>query len=439
MWCRVRAMRLAVALAIFALLACLRTAGATDPTASAPAVVRFVTWKPDHPGVWDEAIREFHTRHPHIRIEREIAPHSSTAYHDLLTQKLKNRDQSVDVFFMDVVWVPEFAAAGWARPLDDRFVESMQRDFVPSTLDVGRYRGRLYGVPTRIDAGLLYYRTDLLEKYGFGPPRTWPELARQAETILAGERGHLPTLRGYTGQFKQYEGLVCNMLEFIGSYGGRLVDERMARAQLSDPRAIRAIEFVRTRLLGSLASPALLTYQEPESLNAFLRGNVVFHRNWPYAWEMARNPRHSSIADRVGVTSLPGTDDHPGVAALGGWLLGLNALSRHQPEAWAFVSFLTGDEMQRFFARRAGIAPSRSSLYDEPDLLAANPHWQSHLAVLRSATARPRSPVYPALSHIMQRFFSRALAFPALDLEAEARQADQDMDRLLALTRDAQP
>ena len=49
---------------------------------------------------------------PHIRIVREIAPHSSTAYHDLLTQKLKNKDTSMDLFFMDVIWPAEFAAAG---------------------------------------------------------------------------------------------------------------------------------------------------------------------------------------------------------------------------------------------------------------------------------------------------------------------------------------
>ncbi|GKS59390.1 putative ABC transporter-binding protein [Nitrospira sp.] len=394
-----------------------------------------MSWKPDHPAVWDEAIQAFTERYPHVRIEREIAPHSSTAYHDLLTQKLKNQDASVDVYFMDVIWVPEFAAAGWTRPLDDRFSDAMQAEFLPSTLQVGRYRSQLYGIPSRIDAGMLYYRTDLLAKYGFEPPRTWRDLVHQGETILVGEQSATPTLRGYSAQFKQYEGLVCNMLEIIGSYGGALIDEQSDTARLSSPETLAAIQFARTQLLGPMASRATLTYQEPESLAAFVRGNAVFHRNWPYAWEIANNPERSSIAGRVGVTSLPGSDGHQGVAALGGWLMGISTLSEHPDEAWDFIAFLTSHAMQRYFALQAGIAPSRTRLYNDPELLAANPQWRSQFAVLQSATARPRSPVYPALSHIMQRFFSRALAYPDLDLLPEARRAEQNMNRLLDLTR----
>ncbi len=439
MWCPVKAVPILGALAICASLVCHATGDETATGASAPTVIRFVSWKPDYPRAWDEAIRIFTERHPHLRIEREIAPHSSTAYHDLLTQKLKNRDPSVDVFFMDVIWVPEFAAAGWARPLNDRFTEASQEAFLPSTLEVGRYHGHLYGVPSRIDAGLLYYRVDLLRKYGFEPPGTWNELVHQATTILDGERAATPTLRGYSAQFKQYEGLVCNMLEFIGSHGGILIDEDRGAARLSDERTLAAIEFVRARLLGPLASRALLTYQEPESLAAFARGNAVFHRNWPYAWEIANNPDRSSIAGRVGAAPLPGSDGIPGVATLGGWLLGISSLSRHADEAWEFISFLTGHDMQRFFAREAGIAPSRTVLYADPELLTANPQWRSQAAVLHSATPRPRSPVYPALSHIMQRFFSRALAYPGLDLEPEARRAEREMNRLLDLTRSEAP
>ena len=145
-------------------------------TSKPPVTIRFVSWKPDHPRVWEEVLADFARAHPHISIVRELAPHSSTAYHDLLTQKLKNRDAAVDVFFIDIIWVPEFATAGWARPLDDRFSPALQQAFLPAAVDVGRYDTHVYGVPSRIDAGLLYYRQDLLDKYGFSAPTTWPEL-----------------------------------------------------------------------------------------------------------------------------------------------------------------------------------------------------------------------------------------------------------------------
>ncbi|MGB4996175.1 MAG: extracellular solute-binding protein, partial [Nitrospira sp.] len=205
-----------------------------------PITLRFVSWKPDHPRVWDDALDEFTKAHPHISIVRELAPHSSTAYHDLLTQKLKNRDATVDVFFMDVIWVPEFAEAGWARRLDERFTPAMREEFLPATIEVGRYSDHLYGVPSRIDAGLLYYRSDLLAKYGFSPPTTWDELARQADAIVAGERRNNPTLRGYTAQFKQYEGLVCNLLEFIDGHGGSLLTSDGTHSTLGRPETLAA-------------------------------------------------------------------------------------------------------------------------------------------------------------------------------------------------------
>ena len=412
----------------------------TDRSATASSrsvTLRFVSWKPDHQRVWDEAITQFTKAHPHISVLRELAPHSSTAYHDLLTQKLKNRDATVDVFFMDVIWVPEFAAAGWARSLDSRFSPAMRDEFLPATVTVGRYDEYLYGVPSRIDAGLLYYRKDLLNKYGFTVPATWEELVRQAEHIVAGEQRANPTLRGYSAPFKQYEGLVCHMLEFIEGHGGALLTPDGTRSTLTTPEALAAVQFVRDRVIGRLASRAALTYQEPESLSVFLQGHAVFHRNWPYAWELANNQTRSTIAGKVGVASLPGFAAGQHAATLGGWLYGISAYSQHPDEAWALIEFLSSHATQKKFAQEAGIAPSRQALFSDADLLASMPQLSNHFAVLQSAIARPRSPVYPAISHLLQRYFSRALAIDDIDLPQEAAVTDAHIDRLLALTRTA--
>ena len=154
--------------------------------ATIPITLRFVSWKPDHQRVWEDAIAQYTQAHPHVSVVRELAPHSSTAYHDLLTQKLKNRDSTVDLFFMDVIWVPEFAAAGWASPLNRRFSPAMREEFVPAAVEVGRYGDSYYGVPSRIDAGLLYYRKDLLDKYGFTAPATC--IPGNTVTALASQR-----------------------------------------------------------------------------------------------------------------------------------------------------------------------------------------------------------------------------------------------------------
>lgn len=406
-------------------------------TSKPPVTIRFVSWKPDHPRVWEEVLADFARAHPHISIVRELAPHSSTAYHDLLTQKLKNRDAAVDVFFIDIIWVPEFATAGWARPLDDRFSPALQQAFLPAAVDVGRYDTHVYGVPSRIDAGLLYYRQDLLDKYGFSAPTTWPELVHQTETILAGERQLNPLLQGYAPQFKQYEGLVCNMLEFIEGHGGSLLRPDGTGSALSSPDALAAVQFVRDEVIGRLTSRAALTYQEPEALSLFLQGHAIFHRNWPYAWELANNRTRSTVSGQVGVAPLPGFSPGHTAATLGGWLYGISAYSQHPDEAWTLIEFLASQAVQKKFSREAGIAPSREALFSDPEVLARSPQLRNQRTVLHAATPRPRSPVYPAISHLLQRYFSRALAIKDLDLAQEAAITDAHINRLLALTRAA--
>jgi multiple sugar transport system substrate-binding protein len=250
---------------------------------------------------------------------------------------------------------------------------------------------------------------------------------------VQGERATHPALTGYSGQFKQYEGLVCSMMEFIGSAGGSLITADLSTSLLSTPANLSAVEFVRNHIIGKVASQAVLTYQEPQSVVPFIQGNAVFHRNWPYTWEVANDPRRSRVAGKIGVAPLPGMADHEPVTALGGWLYAISPYTMHRPEAWEFIRFISSAPIQRYFAESAGIAPSRTAVLEDPGVLKANPHFRAQLSMFHHATARPRSPLYPAISNILQRYFSRVLAYRDVDVPAEAAKADAQINRLLEL------
>ncbi len=403
--------------------------GRTSPDQGS-TTVDFVTWKPNQPAVWDEAMRRFEAAHPDIHVRRQVGPHSSTAFHDLVTQKLKNRDSSVDVFFMDVIWPAEFAAAGWAKELSSRFPAADRDAFLAGPIAANTWRGGIYGVPAFIDAGMLYYRADLLSAHGFEPPSTWPELASQADAITAADPRRIA---GYVGQFKQYEGLVCNMLELIASNGGRLVADDGRSATLTDPATLDAIRWARDTLVGSVAPRGVLTYEEPESLSVFASGRAVFLRSWPYAWQVSNDPERSRVAGRVGVTSLPHFAGQDSAATLGGWQYGISSYSDQPDAAWTFVAFMTSPEIQRFLATEASLAPTRSALFDDPAVLARNPQFADQAEAFRRAVPRPVTPVYPAVSAVLQRFFSRVLSDPGVDLEAAARQAQHEIDGYLEM------
>ena len=407
------------------------------PHASARAAetaLRFVTWKTEIPQAWDQAISDFEKQNPGVKIVREIGPQSSTQIHDLITQKLKNRDTEMDLFVMDVIWPGEFASAGWALPLDRFFPRAEQEKFLEAPIQANRYRGEIFGVPIFIDAGLLYYRKDLLEKYGISPPRTWPEMVQHAKTILARERD--PHLVGFSGQFKQYEGLVCNLMEYILSNGGALWDERRLKSAISAPRTVEAVRFVRDQIIGQISHRGVLAYEEPESMTLFTEGKAIFHRNWPYTWNIANDPQRSTIAGKVGMMPLPSFPAGKGVATLGGWQLGISRFSKKPDLAWRFVSFMTSEAIQKRITMATGRAPTRSALYEDPQVIGKFPQLKSLLETFKQAVPRPTTPVYVPLSNIMQRFFSSVLALPDSDIERRARLAARDMDRVLDRLRE---
>ncbi|GIW73313.1 MAG: ABC transporter substrate-binding protein [Planctomycetota bacterium] len=428
---RARSARGRAALWLAALAALASGAAGCGPGAEPPGVVtvRLVVWRPDIPEAWERALALFHARHPGIRVVRELGPSSSSELHALLTQKLRNRDRSVDAFIMDVVWAAELALAGWALPLDERLPPAERERFFPAAIEAVTVEGRLYGVPFNTDAGLLYYRKDLLAAAGLEPPETWPELVAHAEAARAAARAAgLPGaagIYGYSGQFRQYEGLVCNMLEFIRSHGGRLTAP-------DEPPALAAVAFVRDRIIGGAAPRGALTWAEQESLEVFKSGGAVFLRSWPYAWAVLQDPAQSAVAGRVGIAPLPRFEGGPSTSCLGGWSFGIHRASRHPEQAWAVVRFLTSPEVQRLFAVLAGKAPARRALYADPEVLAANPHFAALRPVFERAVPRPRSPIYPQISYILQRYLHAALSDPASDLPALAQQARRRLERARA-------
>ncbi len=393
--------------------------------------LHFYMWKPNQPEVWNEIIALFEAEHPGVKIQREIGPHSSTAFHDLLTQKLKNKSRDLDVFLMDVVWPAEFAAAGWALALDDRFPGSEQSKYLAGPIEANTYGGKVFGLPLYIDSGMLYYRRDLLDKYGFKPPDTWPEMVRQAGAITARE----PDTYGFSAQFKQYEGLVCNMMEYIAGNRGHLVDPKTGAPAIAEPPALEAVRFVRDRIVGKAAPEGVLTYEEPESLALFIQGKAVFLRSWPYVWKVANNPQRSKVVGKVGVALLPRFPGGESHATLGGWQVGISAYSEKKDLAWTFAQFLSSERIQKHLAVKAGLAPTRTGLYDDAEVLNAAPQFREMKPVFFTSLPRPRSPLYPALSNILQRYFSKAISDPRSDLAGEARIAAAEMEKTLALTR----
>lgn len=351
-------------------------------------------------------LREFEAAHHGVRVTGESLPWTSDEQHQFYVINLEGRSPGFDVMMLDVIWVPEFARAGWLLDLTPFLGPDELAPFFPSTVEAATWRGRVWALPWNMNVGLLYYRADLLAKYGLRPPETWAELVDQVARIRAGERD--PALDGYLWQGKQYEGLVVNVLEAFWADGTRLLAPD--GAVFPDPaRAAEALAFLRG-LIASGVSPAWTTAADEElSRRAFGDGHAIFLRNWPYALPLFEAPG-SAVRGRVGIAPLPRLPHGArGAGSTGGAHLGVSRRSRHPALALALARFLTSERAQRAMALGAALSPTREALYRDPALVGSNPALPAIHALMRAGRPRPVTPYYLLLSTTLQPEFSAAL------------------------------
>jgi trehalose/maltose transport system substrate-binding protein len=313
-------------------------------------------------------------------------PNSTTERLALYQQLLAAGAADIDVFQIDVIW-PGILGSHFidlAEPMEGQQDEHFEAIVENNTID-----GELKAMPWFTDAGVLYYREDLLEKYGFEPPETWAELEEQARTVMKGERAEGDDdLWGFVWQGRAYEGLTVDALEWIHSFGGGTIVDESGEITVNNPRAVEAIDTA-AGWVGEITPPGVLNYAEEEARGVFQSGNAVFMRNWPYAWSLAQS-EDSPIKGKVGVSALPaGGEEGQKTGGLGGWQLAVSKYSNDPEAAADLVRYLTSYEEQKRRAVEGAYNPTIPALYEDEEVLEAAPFFGQLYDTFVNAVARP--------------------------------------------------
>jgi multiple sugar transport system substrate-binding protein len=364
-----------------------------------PVKIVFAPPSEDAQGATRTLVERFNRMHPGIVVKLYPLSASTDAIHNTYVTSLTAKDAGIDVIAADVIWPPEFAAAQWVEPLDSYFTLKTRARFLPMTIRACTYNKHIWAVPWFTDTGLLYYRKDLLDH----PPRNWEELIRLSQAGM--EAGKVAY--GYVFQGNQYEGLVCNVLEFIWSNGGEVMKD--GQIVIRSPQAIAGLKLMSAIVKSGICPPSVTGFQEEDGRLFFQDGKALFLRSWPNVWASVNSP-NSKIRGKVGIATLPaGPSGTVGRGCLGGWNLMINRYSRNKTAAWKFIRFLTGASSQKTNAVMAGRLPTRYSVYQDSEVLQKNQYYRQFLPIILKSQPRPVSTVYPALSEIMQNYFFKAI------------------------------
>jgi multiple sugar transport system substrate-binding protein len=365
---------------------------------------------PDDPNkTYTKLVDKFNKQHKgEFQVTIREMPADTGAYFDKLRTEFQAGGGEIDVIGGDTIWPIQFAAQGWVMDLSENFPETEQNKFLPAPIQASIYEDAIYGVPWYEDAGVLYYRSDLLDKAGYsGPPKTWDDLKEMALKITKDEG--IPN--GFVFQGSNYEGGVCDALEYIRTHGGDVLSEVTSGEVIIDsPEAIAGLETYHSMITDGVAPKAVSNMDETVSVPVFGNGEAVFLREWPGTYGDIAGGAYKIKADQVGVTSIPVAGGNESSSTLGGWTFMINAQSDVQDEAWEFVKFMTSYENLKWRAVNGGYISARKKILDDPDVQKAIPTVKLAKDVLLDyATSRPVTQYYGDMSLEMQSQFNDAL------------------------------
>lgn len=371
-------------------VAALVTVGcAADPDPGSGELVWAATAPSEHADAIAARWNQLHPNGPRVRVE--TLPDEQ---HQLMALELNAGLSELDILDVDVIWTAEFAQNGWLVDLEE-LRPDIEQASLPVAVQTAMWDGRLWAAPGTTDAGLLYYRKDLVKS----PPTTWEEL-KDIGFQVGAERGIAP----FVADGAQHEGLVVQYLEYFWSAGGQVFDADDGSVLFPCGPALRAAEFMKDAYREGFYAPGFNTMTLEDARETFQSGQAIFMRSWPYAYRRMNGPGadpNSQVVGNVGIAPLPTFAGSEPVTALGGHNLAVSRFSDDVPAATEFVQFVsTSRDVQRELAERYSFAPTLNAIYDD---MSGHPMVDLLATVLPKAKPRPATSEWATISEEMQQ------------------------------------
>jgi multiple sugar transport system substrate-binding protein len=371
----------------------------------APIQLKVYVGGQQRPDIMRELFAQYMAANPDVKVSLEIGGATSDLHQKYLNTVLTARDSTLDVFLIDVVRPAQFAAAGWAEPLDGYLGnerDAFMSQFLPAYREAVTVDNKVFALPAFADSLFLYYRKDLLEKYNEQTPATWPELARIAKKIQQGEGGNNgnTNLQGLSFQGKAIEGAVCTFLLPYWSLGGEVI--RDGKMSFERSKAEAGLNMWRTMVSEGVAKKNSAEVGTDDTRKELQAGRVIFGVNWGYAWNHFQSGADTQVKGKVGVVKLPAMPGGKSVSCMGGWNWAVSAYGKHKPASVALVRWLASPAVAKQLAIKGSFHPVFASVYKDPDVLAAVPWFADALPVVETARPRPVTPMYRAVSDALR-------------------------------------
>ena len=278
---------------------------------------------------------------------------------ELLARYLRSKNNRIDIFSVDQIWVPRFAR--WCVPLDNLIDSSLINTITPNALSTCYYKDSLVAVPLYIDISLMFYRDDLLRKF--------PDYADLVKTISKSitwkkfiqlsKRFNIQQNPFYIFQADDYEGLICSFTELMANQNNPVVDKNN-KLLIDTPEGKKSLQLLVDLVNKYDVSPKNVAYlKENESFRYFAKNNGVFLRSWPSMIDDDNEYLSDETRANLRMAPMPHLEGTEPGSIYGGWNLMISKFSDRIPEVIKFVEFLLSEESQKIMYTRWGISSNQ--------------------------------------------------------------------------------
>jgi multiple sugar transport system substrate-binding protein len=361
------------------------------------------------PDEMSEIIARFEEAHPGVRIEPQFVLYDGL--YDTIVTSVSSNPPAFDIILVDDIWYAGFAEAGWVLDVTDRVTPEMRKGVFEAAWDITTVNDVVYGLPFLLDQKYFFYNTEILAAAGYdAPPRTWEEVAEMSRKIKANGVEY-PMIWSWA----QIEAVVPDFVTLLYGNGGQFFDENNQPA-FNDEIGVATLQWMVDMTNEGLVNPASITSAEEDVRNVFSAGNAAFATNWLYMYGLAQDPAESQVAGKVGMALMPVFQsaldkDIESSTNNGSMGFAITAGSEHPDEAWAFLEFLTSEDIQIEFSEHQ--LPIWQTSFEESSLVEANDINKVTVPMFAEqfpwSHVRPKVPYYNEASRILQLAIQEAL------------------------------
>ena len=379
-----------------------------------------------------EIIREFNEKNKgEIEVELVVFKYekfSTNKKKELITRTMRSLNGKIDIFSIDQIWVPR--TAKWSEDLRPYFPESELSKIVPPALKTCIYDGELCSIPLFLDLGIMYYRKDIISKIDNGENIekkilegiTWDELFKLAKKTNS--------KYSYVFQGKNYEGLICNFLEFLGENSNS--EDMNFFGSVNSSNAISKLQFMQDLIFKKKYVPKQVsTFEEASSFRYAIKNDIPFFRGWSTIYKLVKiENEDSTIINHLGIAPLPHFNSEKSLSTIGGWNLMISKYSNVKEEAVKFLKFTMSETAQKTLYTRGEYLPVIKSIYSDTLFISKYPRIKFYSAGLQQIIRRPFIEDYTRLSDILAFYISKTLTGNS-KVEDAMNNAQRDINKIL--------